>query len=257
MKRNSLALLLVGVIGVGAFTWPLFISASSQVQNSGHWLFLVLLPLVLAVGISAITHDRIDVRAVALLGVLIAFATALRTVGAGQAGIEPIWLPIILGARVFGREFAFLLGTLSLFASALVTGGVGPWLPYQMLAAATVALGAASLPRCGGRVEIFVLAGYAIVASLAYGVLMDLQFWPWLGGDTSIAYVAGGSLAENARHFLVFHATTGLAWDIPRAIFTAFLILTLGTPIMRALKRVNRRAAFISSERDFQRAEIL
>lgn len=243
-------------MGLGAFTWPLFISSASQVQNSGHWLFLLLLPLVLAVGISAISHDRIDVRAVALLGVLIAFASALRTVGAGQAGIEPIWLPILLGARVFGREFAFLLGTLSLFASALMTGGVGPWLPYQMLAGAAVAVGAASLPTCKGKVEVLVLAAYAVVASLAYGVLMDLQFWPWLGGDTSIAYVAGDSLTNNAHHFFVFHASTGLAWDVPRAIFTAFLILTLGAPIMRALQRVNRRAAFITSERDFQRAEI-
>ncbi|CAB4674195.1 MAG: ECF transporter S component [Actinobacteria bacterium] len=257
MNQRNFALLLVGTIGLGAFTWPLFISSASQVQNSGHWLFLLLLPLVLAVGISAISHDRIDVRAVALLGVLIAFATALRTIGAGQAGIEPIWLPILLGARVFGREFAFLLGTLSLFASALMTGGVGPWLPYQMLAGAAVAVGAASLPKCKGRREVFLLASYAVVASLAYGLFMDLQFWPWLGGDTSIAYVAGDSLTNNARHFFVFHASTGLAWDVPRAIFTAFLILTLGAPIMRALQRVNRRAAFITSERDFQRAEIL
>jgi len=241
---------------MGAFSWPLFISSTSPVQNGGHWLFLILLPLVLAVGISAISQNRLDVRAVALLGVLIAFATALRTLGAGQAGIEPIWLPIILGARVFGREFAFLLGTLSLFASALITGGVGPWLPYQMLAAALVAVGAASLPRAQGRVETVLLAAYAVVASLAYGILMDLQFWPWLSGGTSIAYVAGGSLSENLSHFFLFHATTGLAWDIPRAIFTAFLILVVGKPTLRALQRVNRRASFVLSERDSQPVEI-
>ena len=246
----------MGAIGLGAFSWPLFISSTSPVQNGGHWLFLILLPLVLAVGISAISQNRLDVRAVALLGVLIAFATALRTLGAGQAGIEPIWLPIILGARVFGREFAFLLGTLSLFASALITGGVGPWLPYQMLAAALVAVGAASLPRAQGRIETVLLAAYAVVASLVYGILMDLQFWPWLSGGTSIAYVAGGSLSENLRHFFLFHATTGLAWDIPRAIFTAFLILVLGKPILRALERVNRRASFVLSERGSQPVEI-
>lgn len=256
MRSSQASLLLVGGIGLGAFSWPLFISSTSPVQNGGHWLFLIILPLVLAVGISAISQNRLDVRAVALLGVLIAFATALRTLGAGQAGIEPIWLPIILGARVFGREFAFLLGTLSLFASALITGGVGPWLPYQMLAAALVAVGAASLPRAQGRIETVLLAAYAVVASLVYGILMDLQFWPWLSGGTSIAYVAGGSLAENLRHFFLFHTTTGLAWDIPRAIFTAFLILVVGKPILRALQRVNRRASFVLSERDSQPVEI-
>ena len=45
--------------------------------------------------------------------------------------------------------------------SALVTGGVGPWLPFQMLGAAWVGLGAGLLPPAKGRAEIVLLAGEA------------------------------------------------------------------------------------------------
>ena len=36
---------------------------------------------------------------------------------------------------MFGPALGFLLGSTALLTSALLTGGVGPWLPFQMLAA--------------------------------------------------------------------------------------------------------------------------
>jgi len=46
-----------------------------------------------------------------------------------------MWFVLILSARVFGPSFGFLLGALSMFLSALITGGFGPWLAYQSFAA--------------------------------------------------------------------------------------------------------------------------
>ena len=57
---------------------------------------------------------------------------------------------LVLAGRVFGPGFGFVLGCTSLFASALLTAGVGPWLPFQMLGCAWVGLGAGLLPRGSG-----------------------------------------------------------------------------------------------------------
>ena len=75
-----------------------------------------------------------------------AIGAALRPLGAGTAGIETVFFLLVLGGRVLGPGFGFVLGCTTLFASALLTGGVGPWLPFQMFGRAWVGLGAGLLP---------------------------------------------------------------------------------------------------------------
>ena len=60
--------------------------------------------------------------------------------------MELVFFLLILAGRVFGPGFGFVLGCTSLFASALMTAGVGPWLPFQMLVSAWVGMGAGLLP---------------------------------------------------------------------------------------------------------------
>lgn len=81
-----------------------------------------------------------------MLGVLSALGALSRPLGAGTAGIEFVFIPLILGGRVFGPTFGFLLGSTTLLTSSLLTGGVGPWLPFQMMAASFVGMGAGLLP---------------------------------------------------------------------------------------------------------------
>jgi energy-coupling factor transport system substrate-specific component len=86
---------------------------------------------------------------------------------------------------------------------------------------------------------------YAVVAGLAYGLLLNLSFWPFtLTEGTSISFVAGDPLVDNLRRFLLFTAVTSLGFDIPRAVVTATLVLLTGRPVLRALRRASRRAAF-------------
>ena len=79
-----------------------------------------------------------------------------------------------------------------------MTAGVGPWLPYQMLCSAWVGMGAGLLPRrVTGRAEIAMLAAYGVVASYAFGLLMNLSGWPFIAGiaveghEGSLSYVPG------------------------------------------------------------------
>ncbi len=157
---------------------------------------------------------------------------------------------MVLSGRVLGPGFGFVLGSLSMFASALLTGGVGPWLPFQMLAMGWVCLGAGLLPgssRMRGRRELVLLAGYGAVSAVLYGTIMNLQGWPYIGGLAgSISFVPGDPLPANLVRFAAYCLTTSLGWDLPRAALTVVLCLTLGTPVLRALRRATRRAAFDS-----------
>ena len=123
--------------------WPLLLDvpdASARVDPP--FIFLALLPLVIVVVLAEFSEGGMDARVLAVLGVLSAVNAILRGLGAGTAGIELVFFLLILAGRVFGPGFGFVLGCTSLFASALMTGGVGPWLPFQMLVSAWIGMGA-------------------------------------------------------------------------------------------------------------------
>jgi energy-coupling factor transport system substrate-specific component len=208
-------------------------------------IFGALLLLVLAVVLAQVSEGGLDAKALALLGVLSAIGAALRPLGAGTAGVELIFFLLVLGGRALGPGFGFSLGCTTLFASALITAGVGPWMPYQMFACAWIGLGAGLLPRATGRREIWMLVAYAAVAAFLYGLLLNLSFWPFtLGADTQLSFVPGASLVENLHRYLVFDVTTSLGWDTGRAVTNGLLILIAGRPVLDALRRASRRAAF-------------
>ena len=54
-------------------------------------VFVVLLPLLAAVVLAEISDGGLDAKAVAMLGVLAAVGAALRPLGAGTAGLEPMF----------------------------------------------------------------------------------------------------------------------------------------------------------------------
>ena len=245
-SKNALVLSLASLLSIAGFTWPFFYAGEDLPQTQiFFWLAIVAAAVLVMVEISS---ARLDAKSVALLGVLAALISALRPLGAGAVGIEPMWFVLILSARVFGASFGFLLGIISMFASALLTGGVGPWLGYQMFAAAWIGLAAGLLPKkVRGRSEIAMLLVFGVFAAGAFGILMDLQFWPWaLGSNTQLSYIPGGSIAENLSRFITFHFASAMAWDIPRAIFTSVLIAFTGPSVLSALRRTYTRAAFLT-----------
>ncbi|MFR9675002.1 ECF transporter S component [Streptomyces sp. TR06-5] len=250
--RSVTALALISAIGAVALSWPLFAdtrAAPSAASAGASWLFAALLPLLIGVVVATIADTGLEAKAVAMLGVLAAAGAALRPLGGGTAGLEPMFFLMVLSGRVLGPGFGFVLGAVSMFASALLTGGVGPWLPYQMLSMGWVAMGAGLLPRPAtlrGRPERWLLAVYGAVASLLYGTAMNLQGWTLYnrGLPPALAFEPGAPLADNLSHFTAYVLATSLGWDLPRAVLTVALTLTLGGSILTALRRATRRAAF-------------
>ena len=244
--KNQFVLAIASLFALAGFLWPFFYSGQDLPKTQLFFWFAVAFACVLVV--LEVSNSSLDAKSVALLGVLAALISALRPLGAGAVGIEPMWFVLILSARVFGPTFGFLLGMISMFASALLTGGLGPWLGYQVFAAAWIGLIAGYLPQfIRGTKELVMLMIYGVFSAELFGVLMDLQFWPWaLGANTQLSYIAGGSLAQNLSRFFTFHFATAMAWDIPRAIFTMCLIAFTGRSVLAALRRSYTRAAFMT-----------
>lgn len=245
--RALASLGLASVAGMLAFTWPLLASPDAGLAHGADapLVFALLLPLVLAVVLSEIADGGIDAKALAMLGVLSAIGAALRPLGAGTAGFETVFFLLVLAGRVFGPGFGFVLGTTTLFTSALLTGGVGPWLPFQMLGAAWVGLGAGLLPRATGRLEVAMLAAYGAVSALFFGLLLNLSFWPFtLGPGTALSFRAGAPLVENLHAFGLFTLATSMGWDLGRALTNVVLIVLTGPAVLATLRRAVRRAAF-------------
>ena len=247
--RSVAAIAATSVVGLLAFLWPMLAPRGSELlahASDAPLVFGLLVPLLLALTLSLVADGALSAKAVALLGVLAATAAALRAIGAGIAGLEPVWIVIVLGGYALGAGFGFVLGAVCLLASALLTGGVGPWLPFQMIAAAWVGLGAGMLAgRLPGRREVGLLAGYATIAAVAYGWLLNLWFWPTATGlPEAIAFQPGAGWLENVRHWFTFNMTTSLGYDVPRAILTATAILLLGRRVLVSLRRTSRIAAF-------------
>lgn len=204
--------------------------------------------LLIAVVAATISESGLGAKAVAMLGVLAATGAALRPIGAGTAGIEPMFFLMVLSGRVLGPGFGFVLGSVTMFASALLTGGVGPWMPFQMLSMGWFTMGAGLLPgpdRLRGRGELALLAVYGFLAAFAYGTAMNMAGWPFLGELASrVSFDPDAAVPENLARFLAYCAATSLGWDLGRAVVTVVLTLTLGPAVLRALRRATRRAAF-------------
>ncbi|MFJ5994120.1 ECF transporter S component [Streptomyces sp. NPDC092370] len=249
--RSLAALVLVSAVGIAGFGWPFLTPPTSRLSahaQDAPWLFAGLLVLLVAVVAAAISESGLGPKAVAMLGVLAAAGAALRPIGAGTAGIEPMFFLMVLSGRVLGPGFGFVLGSVTMFASALLTGGVGPWLPFQMLAMGWFAMGAGLLPgpdRLRGRAELAMLACYGLLAAFAYGTVMNMAGWPFMSALASnVAFDPHAPVAVNLARFVAYCVATSLGWDLGRAVVTVVLTLTLGPAVLRALRRATRRAAF-------------
>jgi energy-coupling factor transport system substrate-specific component len=249
--RSTAVLTLASAAGLLMFLWPLVVRVRVEGQAvQPPFVFVLLLPIVILVCLAEFTEGGMDSKVLAMLGVLTAINAVMRGLSAGMAGIELVFFLLILGGRVFGAGFGFVLGCTSLFASALLTAGVGPWLPFQMLASAWVGMGAGLLPRrATGKWEIAMLVVYGIVAAYAFGLVMNMSSWPFTlgievpGHVGGLSFVPGDPLLENLHRFGVYTLLTSTgSWDTGRAITNTIALVALGPAVLTTLRRAVRRA---------------
>jgi energy-coupling factor transport system substrate-specific component len=252
--------LLSGLIGLVAFSYPFLLpridawrqaldpAADPARLAEAPLLTMLLVALTVVALLLEVQGQAVSAKVVAALGVLVAVASVLRLVETaipGPGGFSPIFVPIILAGYVFGPRFGFLMGVLTLLTSALITAGVGPWLPFQMLVSGWMGMSAGWLPRpVSRRRQLIMLAVFGAVWGMLYGAALNLYFWPFLIGEAAVAWRPGAGIAETLARYSAFYLATSALWDLIRAAGNAVLIVALGVPTVRALERFRDRFHF-------------
>ena len=278
MRRLISGLIYVfsAAIGVMAFVYPFFLDAQLTGSLGRAHGQDAALATTLLVGLSLIAllvelqGQTISAKTVATLGVLVAITSVLRFIEVAvpmPGGFSPIFAPVILAGYVFGGRFGFLMGAFTLLTSALITGGVGPWLPYQMYTAGWIGMTAGWLssftrhasrityhvsrithhapgPHRSGTLQILFLCAFGFIWGLLYGAIINVYFWPFAMGPVAQTWTPGIGLRETLARYATFYAATSLGWDLVRAVGNVALILLLGRPTVQALTRFQRRFHF-------------
>jgi energy-coupling factor transport system substrate-specific component len=247
---------LIGLVGfLYPFLVPTIVRAGDRTAHASDAPYLFALLTVLCLVAIAVEMDgaaggvrRSASKSVALLGVLVATDATLRLVPSFLGG-SPIFLLVILVGAVFGPTFGFQMGALTLLVSAFLTGGIGPWLPYEMLGVGWVGLTAGWLPRpTKFRRRLLLLAVFGALWGLLYGAMLNLWSWPFaapgLDADVGLYWSPGLGFGQSVAHYARFYLVTSLWYDLFRACTNAVLILTLGGPTLRVLERFRARFAW-------------
>ena len=239
---------LLVVVGLAAFLYPFWIPAETALAEA----HAADAPFVAAaVGLLAVLAISLEVRrgttsgaTIAVLAVLSAMAGVLRLIDLPGGGSGIFFLVVLAGAA-YGPRFGLLLGLGAMATSALITGGMGPWLPFQMLALAWMGAGAGFVGRVTrrlpARVEVLALAAYGWVWGFVYGAIMNIWFWPYLVGQGALAWEPGLGLAGTLDRYWSFYTVTSLAWDAAAALTNAVLILLTGRVALRTFRRFATR----------------
>ncbi|MEJ5200286.1 MAG: ECF transporter S component [Anaerolineae bacterium] len=256
-NRMALAISFVAsLVGLVAFLYPFFLPQQSATgalahANDAPLIFVVVLVLCLATVFASLTGQQMTSKLVALLGILTALGAVLRTIP-GPAGFNAIFFLPILTGYCYGAVFGFQLGVFSLLVSALIGGGIGPWLPYQMLATGWVGMLSGFLPRLSHRrrLEALMLAAWGALLGLLFGAIMNIWFWPFLAGNAAFSPTSEGiwrpgmDVWASLRAYLTFYLATSLWWDVWRAGGNALLLLLFGGAVLRVLRRFRNRFQF-------------
>jgi energy-coupling factor transport system substrate-specific component len=246
-------LVVASLVGLGSFLYPFFVPQQGQgFEAMAHaqdapLVFIALVILCLGAVLSSLSAGLMNAKLVAVLGVLTAANAVLRGVP-GPAGFTLVFLLPILCGYAYGPTFGFLLGVFSLAVSAFLGFGIGPWLPYQMFATGWVGLLSGWLPRLEGRprAEAAMLAGWGLVLGFAFGVLMNVYFWPFVftPGQGDMYWQPGVGAVETLKRYALFYAFTSLWWDLLRAAGNFVLLLVFAVPVLHLLRRFQRRFFF-------------
>lgn len=251
--QSWLLVAIASLVGVAAFLYPFLLPvlqpSSEDRARAGDAPLLFAFVTLLSLGAIALELDPSRVRAggmsasklVALLGVLVAANAALRLVPS-FLGASPLFALIILVGAVYGPVFGFQMGALTLLVSAFLTGGIGPWLPFQMLGAGWVGMAAGWLPQpANQRHRLLMLAAFGVVTGFAYGAMLNLYSWPFAapgaGEELGLYWNPSLSARESLQHYAHFYVVTSLWYDAFRAFANAALIVLVGAPILRTLDR--------------------
>lgn len=249
--------LIVFVLGLLSLLAP-FIFPQARNLNTQSATFPIMVSLIIVLCLVIVIYEAqsslLDSKMIAFLAVLTAINAGLRFLEnaiPGPGGFSPTFFLIILAGYFFGNRIGFLMGAMTLFISGLITGGIGPWLPGQMITAGWVGQSAVLIAivvnKLGWRgkpAEIILLCAFGAFWGMFFGVIMNLWFWPFLGAGAGQTFTQTVSTLENLQRYAAYYLATSVAWDLARAIGNVLMISIMAKPVLRIFQRFRLRFSF-------------
>ena len=160
--------------------------------------------------------------------VLTALACAGRVLFASIPNFMPTSAIIIMGALVFGADCGLLCGMLTGLVSNLLLG-LGPYVPWQMLAWGLMGLAAGRLgEKTCGKIGTVPVCLFAFIASVLYGVMLD--------GYHVLSFIRPLTLQTAAAGFV-----SGMLFNLVHA-FSSVIFTLLGWPLwQKRLLRIRQK----------------
>lgn len=248
--RATLVYTLVVIVGLVAFAWPFWsptgqLNAANDAHAGDAWIWATALGgLTVAALLIETSQRRMNGATIATLGVLASMNGLLRLIDLPGGGSAMFFFTVLAGAAL-GVRFGMLLGLTAMAASAVITAGIGPWLPYQMLGLAALGAGAGAIGRLVAHrslpVQVGTIAAFGWVSQFIYGGLLNLWFWPLVRDGGTLSYASGLGWSATLSRYWSYYAATSFAWDAAGATVNVVLIVLLGAPMLRSLRRIAHR----------------
>jgi len=242
---------------ISPFILPQARNLSSQTAAFPIMVSLIIM-LCLLIMVFEAQSSLLDSKMIAFLAILTAINAGLRFIEnaiPGPGGFSPTFFLIILSGYFFGSRIGFLIGAMTLFVSGLITGGIGPWLPGQMITAGWVGQSAVLIALLVNLLgwkdkagEIILLAIFGAFWGMVYGLIMNLWFWPFLGAGGGQTFTQTASDLENFQRYMAYYLATSLFWDITRAIGNVLMIIIMSKSVLRIFQRFYQRFSFQKQE---------
>ena len=229
--------------------------SAADIQSA---VFPIMVSLIIVICLLVMIFEAqsslLDSKMIAFLAILIAINAGLRFLEnaiPGPGGFSPVFFIIILVGYYFGSRIGFLIGAMTMFISGLITGGIGPWLPGQMITAGWVGQSAPLVRAFVDKLrwnqkpgEIVLLASFGAIWGLLFGAIMNLWFWPFLGAVIGHSYTKTVGFSENIQRYMAYYLATSLIWDVTRSIGNVLLIAFMAKPVLKIFQRFQQRFTF-------------
>ena len=179
---------------------------------------------------TSLSRGKYSAKKVVLIAVLVAIATAGRSVFFMFPGIKPMAAVVIVTGISLGAEAGFLTGSLTMLLSNMLFGQ-GPWTPWQMFSMGLIGL-LAGLLATAGKERMEKRSSLCL-----FGLISPLVIY---GGIMNFASLLMMSYTINKESIIAIYLS-GIPMDLLHAVSTVVFLAVGGKPMLEKIERVKKK----------------
>ena len=225
--KQILSVVLTELIGI-----PLCIAIGFFFFGERKYLFISMMTAVLSCipFWTSLSRGKYSAKKVVLIAVLVAIATAGRSVFFMFPGIKPMAAVVIVTGISLGAEAGFLTGSLTMLLSNMLFGQ-GPWTPWQMFSMGLIGL-LAGLLATAGKERMEKRSSLCL-----FGLISPLVIY---GGIMNFASLLMMSYTINKESIIAIYLS-GIPMDLLHAVSTVVFLAIGGKPMLEKIERVKKK----------------